>query len=165
MVLSADTRCWMLDARCRDLACRLRLGWVGGSSIQYLASSIGSSESATRSYVLTIVSTPMTSTTKLYGEELPRGSLNPGDSLLKVGIMVSIIGRSILEGGRNSAHTRWACRQPLKLSGLPRRNTSRDSRLITTWQYIHTQSACQNFVAFCGVQGVQMTLHGIAMSA
>ena len=100
-----------------------------------------------------------------YGEELPQGSLNPGDSYKKVGIMVGIIGRSILDGGRQSAHTRWVCRQPLKPSGLPRNETSRDSRLITTWRYIHTQSACQVFGTFCGVQGVRMAPHGAAMSA
>jgi hypothetical protein len=101
----------------------------------------------------------------LIGEEPPQGSLNPGDSFLKVGIMAGIIGRSILDGGRYSAHTRWACRQPLRPSGLSRSETSRDSRLITTWRYIYKQSTCQVFVTFCGAHGVQMALHGSAMSA
>ena len=122
-------------------------------------------ESARLIHVLNNVRTTLTFIRLAYGEELPRGSLNPGDSCLKVGIMVGIIGRSILDGSRNSAHTRWACRQPLWPSGLSRSETSRDSRLITTWRFIHTQSACQNFATFCGLQGVQMTLYGIAMSA
>jgi len=46
----------------------------------------------------------MTSRPVLFGEELPRGSLNPGDSYKKVGIMAGIIGRSILNGGRKPAH-------------------------------------------------------------
>ena len=60
------------------------------------------------------------------GEELPRGSLDPGDSLEKVGIMVGFKGRYVLVGGRNPADTRWACRRPQKPSGLPRNETSRD---------------------------------------
>ena len=134
------------------------------SSIEYRVSSIGFSESAGRFSVLTNVSTSSTSTSTLFGEEPPRGSLNPGDSYLKVGIMVGIIGRSILDGSRNSAHTRWACRQPLRPSGLSRSETSRDSRLITTWRYIHTQSACQIFMTFGGVRGVQMAHYGSEVS-
>ena len=76
------------------------------------------------------------------GEEPPRGSLDPGDSLEKVGIMVGFIGRYELVGGRNPADTRWACRRPQKPSGLPRNETSRDVGSITTWQFTYTQYSC-----------------------
>jgi hypothetical protein len=151
-----------------DRAIRLIRGFrgrVGGSSIQDPASRIFRPKFNARFDVLTSVSTPMTSTTRLCGEELPRGSLNPGDSLEKVGIMVGVIGRSKPVGGRKSARTRWAWRQPLKPSGLPRDDTSRDSRLITTWRYIHTQNACPKFVTFCGGRRVRMARNCIVLSA
>jgi len=175
-ILSTDARCSILDPRStrprtnrwfdgtysrkclRQVQALRRVAVMPYSRYPFL-------ESAGRFNVVTIVSTPTTSKITLCGEELPRGSLNPGDSYLMVGIMVGIIGRSILNGGRKSAHTRWACRQPLWPSGLSRSETSRDSRLITTWRFIHTQFTCQNFATFCGLQGVQMTLYGIAMSA
>jgi hypothetical protein len=179
-VLSADAGCWILDppapqerpestqigtdAHRRSHLCDLQVnGWMGG--IENQASRIESSESAARFYVLTIVSPMMTSTSRLSGEELPRSSLDPGDSLVKVGIMAGIIGRSILDGGRKSARTRWACRRPLKPSGLPRSDTSRDLRLITTWRSIHTQYACPKIETFMGFQCVRMARHGVAVSA
>ena len=175
-ILSTDARCWILDYR----SARPRTNrWVDGTCSRKCLCQVQAHrriavmpysrypflESAGRFNVLTIVSTPMTSKTTLFGEELPRGSLNPGDSYLMVGIMVGIIGRSILNGGRKSAHTRWACRQPLWPSGLSRSETSRDSRLITTWRYIYTQSACQVFATFCGARGVQMAHYGSEVSA
>ena len=175
-ILSTDARCWILDYR----STRPRtIWWVDGTysrkclrqfqSHRRIAvkphSRFARLESVARFNVLTIVSTSTTSTTSLFGEELPRGSLNPGDSYKKVGIMAGIIGRLIMDGGRKSAHTRWACHQPLKPSGLPRNETSRDSRLITTWRYIYTQSACPIFVTFGGLQCVRMARYGVAVSA
>jgi hypothetical protein len=75
-------------------------------------------------------------------EEPPRSSLNSGGSLEKVGIMVGLKGRQKPAGGGRTARTRWACRRPSKLSGLPRSETSRDKGPITTWRSIHTQYPC-----------------------
>jgi hypothetical protein len=102
---------------------------------------------------------------KLLGEELPRSSLDPGDSLEKAGIMAGIIGRSKRVGGGQSANTRWACRQSLKPSGLPHRNASRESRLITTWRSIHTQITCLKFVTFSMPECVPMARFGVTVSA
>jgi hypothetical protein len=80
------------------------------------------------------------------GEELPRGSLDPGGNFEKVGIMVGVKGRYKLVGGRKPADTRWACRRPQKPSGLPRQETSREKGSITTWRNTYMQNTCLKIV-------------------
>jgi len=65
------------------------------------------------------------------------GVPDPGDNHEKVGIMVGTKDGYRVAGGGRSAQARWACRRPLKPSGLPRMKTSRDFGPITTWRFIH----------------------------
>ena len=98
------------------------------------------------------------------GEELPRGSLDPGDSYLKVGIMVGSKGRYVMVGGRNPADTRWACRRPQKPSGLPRNETSRDSGTITTWRFTYMQFSCPEISLKNGPRCVRVAQPRVTMS-
>ena len=137
--------------------------WLGGRGKPFAV--LPRPELDRRFSVVITVSTPRSSNSRPVGEELPRSSLDSGGSLEKAGIMAGIIGRSKRVGGGQSASTRWACRQPLKPSGLPHRDASRESRLITTWRFIHTQIACLNFTTFPDPGCVPMARLGVTLSA